>query len=71
MRFKRYICNGGIVMRLEKFINTDTYKNANCVEYIGVDGMELPYDEDELMEYDVINYRTGSGSYLEIKLNTL
>lgn len=58
-------------MRLEDFIKTDVYKNANCVEYIGVYGMELPYDEDELMEYDVINHHTGSGGYLEIQLNTL
>ena len=52
-------------------MKTDTYKNANCVEYIGVDGMELTYDEDELMEYDVINHHIGSGGYLEIQLNTL
>jgi len=58
-------------MRLENFINTDTYKNANLVEYIGVDGMELPYDEDDLMEYDVINHHIGNGGYLEIQLNTL
>lgn len=58
-------------MRLEKYIQTDEYKNADCVEYIGVDGMELPYDEDELMEYDVIGHHTGSGGCLEIQLNTL
>ena len=58
-------------MKLENFMNTDTYKNANCVEYIGVDGMELTYDEDELIEYDVINHHIGSGGYLEIQLNTL
>lgn len=58
-------------MRLENFMKTDTYKNANCVEYIDVDGMELPYDEDKLMEYDVINHHIGSGGYLEIQLNTL
>lgn len=58
-------------MRLEDFVKTDIYKNANIIEYIGVDGMELPYSEDELMEYDVINHRIGSGGYLEIQLNTL
>lgn len=58
-------------MKLENFMKTDTYKNANCVEYIGVDGKELTYDEDGLMEYDVINHHIGSGGYLEIQLNTL
>lgn len=58
-------------MRLEDFVKTDTYKNANCVEYIGVDGMELLYDEEELLNYDVINYHAGCGGYLEIQLNTL
>lgn len=61
----------GVIMTLENFINTDTYKNSNCVEYIGVDGMELSYNEDELMEYDVISHHIGSGGYLEIQLNTL
>lgn len=58
-------------MRLEDFVKTGTYKNADCVEYIGVDGMELPYDEGELLNYDVINHHIGSGGYLEIQLNTL
>lgn len=58
-------------MRLEDFTKTDVYKNADYVEYIGVDGMELPYDEAELLEYDVINHHMGSGDYLEIQLNTL
>lgn len=58
-------------MRLDDFVKTDVYKSANCIEYIGVDGMELPYDEDDLMEFDVINYHIGSGGYLEIQLNTL
>lgn len=58
-------------MRLEDFVKTDIYKNANCTKYIGVDGMELPYDEDNLMEYDVIDHHIGSGGYLEIQLNTL
>lgn len=58
-------------MRLEDFCKTDVYKYANVVEYIGIDGMELPYDEDDLMEYDVITHHIGSGGYLEIQLNTL
>lgn len=58
-------------MRLYDFVSTDVYKNANCIEYIGVDGMELPYDEDELLEYDVLDHHMGSGGYIEIQLNTL
>lgn len=58
-------------MRLKDFVKTDAYKNANVVEFIGVDGMELPYNEEELMEYDVTNHHIGSGGYLEIQLNTL
>lgn len=58
-------------MRLDDFVKLDVYENANCIEYIGVDGMELPYDEDDLMEYDVITHYIGSGGYLEIQLNTL
>lgn len=58
-------------MRLKDFVKTDAYKNANVVEFIGVDGMELPYNEEELMEYDVITHHIGSGGYLEIQLNTL
>lgn len=57
-------------MRLEDFTKTDVYKNAACVEYIGIDGMELPYDEDELLEYNVFDHHMRSG-YLEIQLNTL
>lgn len=58
-------------MRLEDFVKTGTYKNADYVEYIGVDGMELSYDEEELLEYDVIDHHIGSGGYLEIQLDTL
>lgn len=58
-------------MRLEDFIKTDVYISANSVEYVGVDGIELPYNEDEFMEYDVKNHHIGSGGYLEIQLNTL
>lgn len=58
-------------MRLEDFVKTGNYKNAVCIEYIGVDGMELSYDEEELLKYDVINHHIGSGGYLEIQLNTL
>lgn len=58
-------------MRLDDFVKTDVYENANCIEYIGIDGMELPYDQDDLMEYDVVAYHIGNGGYLEIQLNTL
>lgn len=58
-------------MILENFVKTDTYKSANCVEFIGCDGMELSYDEVQLLEFDVINYHIGSGGYLEIQLNTI
>ena len=51
-------------MRLEDFVKTGNYKNAVCIEYIGVDGMELSYDEEELLKYDVINHHIGSGGYL-------
>lgn len=30
---------GGKIMRLEDFVKTDTYSDAVCVEYIGVDGI--------------------------------
>lgn len=46
-------------------------KNANCIEYIGIDGMELPYDQDDLTEYDFIAYHIRNGGYLEIQLNTI
>ncbi|WP_304430903.1 hypothetical protein [Romboutsia ilealis] len=58
-------------MILKNFMETGTYKNASCVEYSGVDGVELPYDEEELMKCDVISHHIGSGGYLEIQLNTL
>lgn len=58
-------------MSLREFMETDTYKYADCVEYIGVDGMELPYDDMEiLLDCTVLNHRLD-GSYLEIQLNTL
>lgn len=58
-------------MRLKDFAKTDIYKKASVVEFIGVDGIELPYDGDGLMEYDVVNHHIGSGGYLEIQLSTL
>lgn len=58
-------------MRLEDFAKTDVYKNADCIEYIGVDGMDLPYNEDKLLEYDVLDHHMGNSGYLEIQLNTL
>lgn len=58
-------------MKLNNFVKTDVYKNANVVAYISINGMELPYDKDELMEYDVIDHHIGSDGYLEIQLNTL
>lgn len=58
-------------MSLREFMETDTYKYADCVEYIGVDGMELPTDDMEiLLDCTVLNHRLDGG-YLEIKLNTL
>lgn len=57
-------------MRLADFVKTDVYKNVNCIEYIGIDGMELLYDQDDLMKYDVIACHIGNSCYLEIQLNT-
>lgn len=58
-------------MTLEEFMKTDTYKNSDCIEYVGIDGMELPYDEDNLLGCDVIDYHTSRAGYLEIKINTI
>lgn len=61
-------------MNLREFMETDTYKYADCVEYVGVDGMELTSDNDEdmeiLLDCTVLNHRLDGG-YLEIQLNTL
>ena len=58
-------------MSLREFMETDTYKYADCVEYIGVDGMELTDDDMEiLLDCIVLNHRMDGG-YLEIQLNTL
>lgn len=53
---------------LKEFMETDIYKNADVVEYIGVDGMSLKYEDDLLDFASVIDYKK-SGGYLEIKLN--
>lgn len=56
-------------MNLKQFMETDIYKSADCVEYIGVDGMELEYD-DILLYCKVLGHMC-SGGCLEIKLETL
>ena len=58
-------------MSLREFMETDIYKYADCVEYIGIDGMELNDDDMEiLLDCTVVNHRLDGG-YLEIQLNTL
>lgn len=67
----KIVLGGGINYEIRWFCKTNVYKNAKCIEYIGVDGRELLYNEGNLMGFDVITYRIGSGGYLEIWLNTL
>lgn len=58
-------------MSLEEFMESDIYKDAGSVEYIGVDGMELNEDEYDLLDANVINYHKYPGGSLEIKLNVI
>lgn len=58
-------------MTLVDFMEENIYKDAGCIEYIGVDGMELNEDEENLLDCDVIQYHKCSGGCLEITLNIL
>ena len=56
-------------MSLEEFMKTDTYKNADCIEFIGSDGMKVEYD-DCLLNVGVRKLKCLSG-YLTIQLETI
>lgn len=58
-------------MKLVDFMEEDIYKDAGCIEYMGVDGMELEECEDELLDCDVLNYYVRDGGCLEVTLNIL
>lgn len=55
-------------MKLKEFMQTDVYKNADAVCYIGIDGSEIDEDESDLMHKAVTGYNVGSGGRLEIEL---
>ena len=56
-------------MILREFMETDIFKNAVNIKYIGVDGWNLDYD-DIFIDSSVINYSDVDG-YLEIQLNVI
>lgn len=55
-------------MLLEDFMMTDTYKTADCVEYVGSAGIELEYKE-YFVKMTVNNYQLLNGCLIiELKL---
>lgn len=58
-------------MILKELIETDIYKESDCVEYIGTDGMEIDTNEEELTNCTVLDFYRSSGGYLEIKLDVI
>ncbi len=58
-------------MNLKEFIETDIYKDAACISYIGADGMEIDNDSKVLLDCTVLDYYKSSGGYLEIKLDAI
>lgn len=55
-------------MNLKKFMETNIYKSADFIEYIGIDGMEIDY-ENCLLDSKVINHNWSNG-HLEIQIDT-
>lgn len=55
-------------MNLKKFMETNIYKSADSIEYIGMDGMEIDY-EDYLLDSKVIDHK-WSNDHLEIQIDT-
>lgn len=58
-------------MLLKEFMETDTYKDAGYINYVGADGMEIEWDEEDLLDGTVIGYHKYSEGCLEIKLNII
>lgn len=56
-------------MKLKEFMQTDVYKRADTVCYIGIDGAETDKGENDLMHEAVTGYNVVGG-WLEITLNT-
>jgi len=71
MKLRFYYFRREIIMRLKEFIKTDIYKESDCIEYVGTDGMEIDMDEEKLTDYTVLGYHKSSGGYLEIRLNAI
>ena len=58
-------------MNLREFMKTDEYRNADFVEYIGADGVELECGVESMNDAMVIDYNQLSGGGLEIQLDVI
>ncbi len=67
----KLIIKEGDIMLLEDFIKTkvEILKSADCVQFLGSDGMEIEYD-DCLLYSEVQHYFLKNG-ILEIHLNVI
>ena len=56
-------------MTLEKFMETDIYKDAGYYNYVDLNGEEIETNEEDLLYKSVRDYYKFSGGCLEITLD--